>query len=62
MIRYFFDALRITNNNIILATPLILFMLIVSQIAGITSTSQKLSMLQVFIVSQLDFLRGSFLF
>lgn len=38
MIRYFFDALRITNNNIILATPLILFMLIVSIYSVILQT------------------------
>ena len=42
MFRFFGEALKITNNNIILATPLILFMLLVSLyrffIAGIANT------------------------
>ena len=37
MLKYFLDAFRITNNNIIFATPLILFMLLVSLYQGILS-------------------------
>ena len=66
MIKYFRDALRITNNNMILATPLILFLILISLYNGMFADTQNanLLMLNVFIslLMWAAFLSGWFYF
>ena len=41
MIKYFVDAFKVTNNNIILATPLILFMLLTTLYNGVFGSANS---------------------
>lgn len=64
MFKFFGEALKITNNNIILATPLILFMLLISVykffVAGVASTPVLILGLVTYFLMWTAFLSGWF--